>query len=382
MPSIHLPYGGSTMARTVNCPAWRKLSENIQPSGQRNAAADVGSCLHECMESIVLGDATPGDFLNKHFPEWDHIVTEEDVGLMVTAMEAFDAVADQYECDDIVVEQFVTLTDTIGGSADVITNGPNYTLVVDWKFGYNEVSPVRSWQAATYALAAMNTPELEDMFLDRVTVAVIIQPKVSPTASVYEFEPGELGAMLTAITKAVAEADTGLSQPNPGAHCTFCPASPTCPAKLLQAQSAVNLPKDVSIDLATALGLAEQLEPWIREVKKFAHEMLEKGAEIEGWKLVDKRATRQWADPAAVTDKLKKSKRFKQEDYFDMKLKSAPQLEKVCKAKEIDFKQEFGDMVVSRSSGTTMAPESDPREAVKPGLSQADAQAALAQLTE
>ena len=135
------------------------------------------------------------------------------------------------------------------------------------------------------------------------------------------------------------------------------------------------------MSLEVALALATELEPWVKNVKSFAHEMLEKGAEIEGWKLVQKRATRGWIDPEATTDKLKASRKFKMDDYSDIKLKSPPQLEKVCKAKGVDFNDTFGEMVVSRSSGTTLAPESDKREAVKPlEISQGEAQAALASI--
>lgn len=376
----HLTYGGSTMARTVACRAWPKLSAGLVQHDTYNAAAAHGSCLHECMETIVVGDSQPGDFLDQHFKEWDHTVTEEDVGLLVTALEAFNSVADQYGCEEIAVEEFVQLTDTIGGSADVITAGPEHTLIVDWKFGYNEVAAHKSWQGATYALSAMNTPHLEDMFLDRQVVAVIIQPKVSNEASVYEYGTQELADMLTEMVAAVDEADGDDAQPVSGPHCQYCPASPTCPAKLIQANSAVNLPKDVSLDLATALVLADELEPWIKSVKKFAHEMLEKGAEIEGYKLVDKRATRQWLDPAVIGDKLKKARRFKLEDYSDIKLKSAPQLEKVCKAKGINFDKEFSSYVISRSSGTTLAPEDDKRPAAVLGITQADVTAALSQI--
>jgi hypothetical protein len=377
MPDIHLKYGGSTMARTIACKAWPQLSDKVKQLPQTNAAANHGSCLHECMETIVTGDNQPSDFLGQQFPEWDHTVTEEDVGLMVTAMEAFDQVADLYQCEEIEVEQFVQLTDNIGGSADVITAGPNHVLVVDWKFGYNEVSAHKSWQGATYALSALNTPHLEDMFLSKAVVAVIIQPKVSSEANIYEYEPDELGDMMTQMVAAVHEAENGHPEPHPGNHCQYCPASPTCPAKLIQANTAVNLPKDVSLDLETAMFLATELEPWIRSVKTFAHEMLEQGAELEGWKLVDKRATRQWGDPQAVTDKLKKSRKFKLEDYSDIKLKSAPQLEKVCKAKKVDFDKQFGDMVISRSSGTTLAPADDKRPAAKLGITQSDVQGAL-----
>jgi len=60
-----------------------------------------------------------------------------------------------------------------------------------------------------------------------------------------------------------------------------------------------------------------------------------------------------------------------------MKLKSPPQMEKVCKTKKVDFKK-YEDLFSSVSSGTTMAHADDKREAALPITQMADA---IAQLT-
>ena len=39
--TIHLPFGGSTAARTLGCPAWHRKSENL-PRKPAGAAADDG----------------------------------------------------------------------------------------------------------------------------------------------------------------------------------------------------------------------------------------------------------------------------------------------------------------------------------------------------
>ena len=146
---------------------------------------------------------------------------------MITALEAFNAVADQYQCDELAIEEFVQLSDNIGGSADVIAAGDTHVLVVDWKFGYNEVSAHKSWQAATYALSSMYTDTVADMFRERQVVAVIIQPKVSPEPSVYEFSPEELSAMMGEMLLAVAEAENDKPSPMrvPGASSARRPPS-------------------------------------------------------------------------------------------------------------------------------------------------------------
>ena len=116
-------------------------------------------------------------------------------------------------------------------------------------------------------------------------------------------------------------------------------------------------------DIATitqALPMVEQLEAWCKEVKKVAHEQLEAGNPIQGYKLVNKRASRVWNDPEAALKKVKHAKNLKLEEACDIKLKSPPQMEKLCKQKGIPFKP-YNDFISAMSSGTTLARADDKR---------------------
>jgi hypothetical protein len=106
------------------------------------------------------------------------------------------------------------------------------------------------------------------------------------------------------------------------------------------------------------------MEPWIKAVRKLAHETLERGDGIKGYKLVQKRATRVWADPKAVERRLIGFNKLKTDDCFKKELKSPAQIEKLCKAHDVNFTRLIGDMVSAVSSGTTLAPESDSRPPV------------------
>ena len=235
-------------------------------------------------------------------------------------------------------------------------------------------------QLAFYLLCAENEKYAKQMDGKKL-VGAIVQPKCDPGASSYVYSQDEMQDLYDAVFDAIDLAEEGGMDPTPGEHCMFCPAGPVCPAKLVEGQEAINLPKDLTLNLETALALAAQLEPWVKQVKTFAHEMLEKGAEIPGWKLVDKRAARSWTDEDETTVKVKAMRRLKQEDWANIRLKTAPQLEKICKVKDINFTKEFGPLTVKKSSGTTLAPEDDKRPAVTVDrLNQADVQAALAKL--
>jgi tRNA A37 threonylcarbamoyladenosine synthetase subunit TsaC/SUA5/YrdC len=111
--------------------------------------------------------------------------------------------------------------------------------------------------------------------------------------------------------------------------------------------------------LAAAVRDADVLEDWIKDVRALAHQMLEQGLPVPGFKLVPKRATRQWVDEDFAKQTL--AMRLPPEELMVSKLISPAQAEKLLKKQKLELP---GELVVAISSGNTMAPESDPRPAV------------------
>jgi hypothetical protein len=157
-------------------------------------------------------------------------------------------------------------------------------------------------------------------------------------------------------------AKAGDKTPCPGDHCSYCPAMATCPAKTGMIQIAKKIPKDTKEldDLQKALRVVDEAEEWCRAVRKAAHEHLENGGKLEGFKLVNKRATRQWLEPDKAMATFKTSRKLKAEDYLDQKMKSPAQMEKVCKSKGVDF-EFLKEYIHLHSSGTTLVKDSDKR---------------------
>ena len=98
------------------------------------------------------------------------------------------------------------------------------------------------------------------------------------------------------------------------------------------------------------------LEQWIADLRALAHQALEAGVEVTGWKLVEKRATRKWVDEEKTAASL--SEQFTHDEIYDQKLKSPAQMEKLLKKSGMEIPE---GLVVAVSSGTTIAPEDDPR---------------------
>ncbi|MEB3202437.1 MAG: DUF2800 domain-containing protein, partial [Synechococcus sp.] len=107
------------------------------------------------------------------------------------------------------------------------------------------------------------------------------------------------------------------------------------------------------------LTVADQLENWISDVRALALQMLESNATVPGYKLVAKRATRQWVDETAAKAALLAS--LPESEVMESKLISPAQAEKKLKKLKLPLPD---GQVVAVSSGNTLAREDDPRPPV------------------
>jgi hypothetical protein len=101
---------------------------------------------------------------------------------------------------------------------------------------------------------------------------------------------------------------------------------------------------------------------WGQAVKDTAHRHLEEGGSIDGWKLVQKRATRKWTDEEAA-DRFMQEAGVPPEQRSVNTVISPAEAEKVLKRLKAG---EIPDSLVSKiSSGTTLATADDKRPAVE-----------------
>jgi hypothetical protein len=110
--------------------------------------------------------------------------------------------------------------------------------------------------------------------------------------------------------------------------------------------------------LGAYLANADILEDWIKDLRALAHQILDSGASVPGYKLVAKRGTRQWLDNNTAANALLD---MGVEPYKEPELVSPAQAEKELKKRKLALPD---DLVVSVSSGTTLASADDPRPAV------------------
>jgi hypothetical protein len=112
--------------------------------------------------------------------------------------------------------------------------------------------------------------------------------------------------------------------------------------------------------IADYLKKADMLEQWIADVRGLAHQILDAGKPVPGFKLVAKRATRQWVDDDKALFTMV-NEGIPEGELITVKVMSPAQAEKVLKLHGMQLP---ADQVVAVSSGSTLVEESDPRPAV------------------
>lgn len=168
------------------------------------------------------------------------------------------------------------------------------------------------------------------------------------------------GVELRDAVKTAMQPDAPLKM---GKYCKFCSAKSGCPLYQNLATNAVAVPRDA---------MQEHLEEWLPQadmlielgnfIKTLAHDQMENGMAIPGWKLVNKRAVRSWKDPDKTVKYFAKVG-LPAADRYVKKLVSPAQAETALKQAGLPAVLP-PQLVDSVSSGTTLAPESDKRPAL------------------
>ena len=353
--------GGSTAKRVINCPGSVALVQKMPPKPS-SEHADRGTLLHNVIAEILGKDLPGHTFIGTKYN--DQVLTED---LYVEKIEAALAALDEIDPKRELIYEVETrvgfgdLLPGVFGSTDLVGRMGNRAIVLDWKFGDGvAVDAEENPQLMFYAAACMRTEATKWAFdSDDEVELIIVQPPVTrrwvtTTKRIREFEKE--------LVMAVHESQKPDAKLQHGEHCRWCAAKPICPKMTGAVDRALKTQLD-QVDLP-ALGRylqnAELLEGWIEDLRKLAHQMLESGKPVPGYKLVNKRATRQWVDEKKALATLHDMGLTREELFKPEELVSPAQVEKVLKKRKMALPDE---LVVAVSSGTTMAPESDPRPA-------------------
>ena len=352
--------GGSTARRVINCPASVKLVQQMPPKPS-SEHADRGTLLHNVIAELLEFDKKPEQCIGAQYK--DQTLTQELIDeKIIPALEALDAI-DPDKTMEYMVETRVAFGDflpNVFGSTDLLGRKGKRAVVLDWKFGDGVlVDSENNPQLLFYAAAAMRTPAAQWIFEGAEEIeCIIVQPPairrwVTTPARIKEFEQELLYAVRLS------------SWPEPpmqeGDHCRWCAAKPICPRMTGAAERALKakLLEMPAQQIAAQLQQADMIESYITDLRALAFEMLQNGVAVPGYKMVAKQSRRQWVDKAKIEAWADVNNI--EDAYEPPTIKSPAQLEKVLKKAKIEFP---ADMVVSVSSGDTLAADADPRPAV------------------
>ena len=353
--------GGSTAKRVIACPGSVALVAQMPPKPS-SKYADTGTLLHNTISEILEGRLTPESAVGLYY---EGIVLDQNLlnNKLLPALMALDDIDPdkkmEYACETVV--GFGDVLPDVFGSADLLGRIGDTAYVIDWKFGDGVAVDVEeNPQLMFYAAAAMRTKEVQWVFEGATKIeCVIVQP---PYVKRWETSPRRIQMFEHELVRAVKRALQPDAELVSGDHCRWCAAKPICPLLTGAVDRALRSSVqalDVTA-IAAALEEAELLEHWIADLRALAFQMLEEGVAVPGYKLVPKRATRQWVNEDAALDALR-DLGVKENELMETSMLSPAKVEKVLKKHKLELPR---DLVVSVSTGNTLAPEEDPRPAV------------------
>lgn len=259
------------------------------------------------------------------------------------------------------------------GTADCIMIGGGRLCVCDYKNGSGvPVSPVENSQMMLYALGALAV--YAPVFGDSIQTIhlAIIQPNAGGVKE-WEITRAELeqwGETTVKPAAALAWAGEGAFCPSadPNGWCRFCRAKSTCTARtkmMLELENYIEHPSVLLSEgeIGNVLKRALGLEAWVKELKEYALAAALKGQQVNGFKVVEGRGSRDWTDLDKAFDILRE-RGVQDAALWERKPVSVAGLEKALGKKV--FADTAEGLVVKKPGKPALVPDSDPRKPYNP----------------
>lgn len=384
MPSSHARLSASAASRWLNCPGSIKLAEELHLSGGTSSYADEGTLAHSVAEFKLVGPKK-GPKACAERKKWE--ASEYWCGEMDEATDFYREEVEAVYVDllrkdasaIIMAEQRIDLTPWIPdgfGTSDAVVIGAGEIHVIDLKYGKGvRVEAPGNPQLRLYGLGSAHL--FGDLYDFDTVVLHIIQPRLDHISEeriglsdLYDW--GE-----TVVKPAAKEAANGSDRQSCGDWCRFCPAKAVCRARadenLALARFDFAKPPALSPEeIAEVLGQIDALTSWAKDVSDYALEQALAGEHFDGWKLVEGRANRKYADEGKVAEVLTRAG-YDEAMLYERKLLTITAMEKLVGKKNFSTLLE-GNMglVVKPAGKPVLVPASDKREELNTAKAAAD----------
>ena len=272
-------------------------------------------------------------------------------------------------CKDplVQIEQRLDLSEYVPGAfgtADCLIIADGTLHVIDMKYGLGVlVSAEENPQLKCYGIAALSI--YENLYDIKEVALSIFQPR-RENVSTWTISAEELRNWAENELKPKAQmAFKGEGEYCPGEWCQFCRAAVKCRAraeeKLRIAEEEFKLPPLLTdTEIESILPMLPDITKWANDISAYALEMaVSRGKEWNGYKVVEGRSVRKYADEDAVAEAAK------QNGYTDIYRKSLitlTEMQKLMGKKK--FEEILGSLIIKPPGKPTLVPIADKRQAM------------------
>lgn len=372
MPTKHARLSASSAFRWINCPGSVALSDQC-PVPASSSYADEGTLAHAIGELKLryINDEISKRQLNakmKPLLQSEYYCGEMEEATTYYADAVIEALEAAGEDAELMIEQQFSLDKWVPegfGTSDAVVIGGGVIQVIDLKYGKGiKVDARNNPQLRLYGLGAAN---LFDGLYDIETVkTTIIQPRLDHI-STETISLKELTAWADEDVKPRAQmAMDGTDYTAVGDWCRFCPAKAVCRKR---AEYNLSVAKDdfrkppllTDEEIGDVLRRADEVQRWAADVSAYALDQALAGKQYDGWKLVEGRSVRKYADDLKVAETLKAAG-YDEAMLYERKLYGISAMEKIVGKKKLT--ETLGDLIVKPAGKPVLVPESDKREAI------------------
>lgn len=341
--------------------------------------AEEGTAAHELCELTArywLGEISEAEYENqrdelakgKYYNaemqecanDYAKFVAEKTAAARETCEDAFTALEVRVDFSKYVKDGF--------GTGDCIIVSDNVLEIIDFKYGKGvRVEAAGNPQMKLYALGAyLEYNTLFDIDSVRMT---IFQPRLSGVQSSDEITVKELLEWAEKYVKPRAKlAYKGEGEFAPSEEvCKFCRAKAQCKARADKNLKLFDEAPDVLLltpeDAGKILEQAGDIQSWLVDLESLVSSTLLAGQPVEGWKMVEGRSNRRFADELKVVDAMKAAG-YDESLLYERKLITLTQMEKDFGKKAVA--ETLGELIVKPQGKPTLAPAKDKRPEFRP----------------
>ena len=382
----HSAFGASACERIINCPG-SVAAHAAAPRPPESVYAAEGHVAHHLVEQMSKGALDKPTLFKlvgtsiRSEGGVDIKVTDE---MVESVMLYFDTVLARYNelaalkkpsPIKVLIETKVVASSIDPEAWGTLDNGIallGYSLdVFDFKHGQGKVvEAVENKQGLQYVVSVMDTLNCEAFDQIRFTVG---QPRAYHSEGpirTWIIPKERISAFRAELKAAIAAARLPNAPRAAGDWCRWCNAQVDCPQKralvtaetgavftaAAAAEAKVGMPLDVMTPemIARALSVKECVENWFDEVKARAHQMLDRGEKVPGYKLVTGKSNRKWKDEKAVMDKF--------EDVYGDSIYKPKTLRTPADLEDVVGKKAVADLTFKPEGKPSIAMESDSRK--------------------